>query len=343
MKKYETRILKADRESISLAGELIRNGEVVGIPTETVYGLGGNALASGSSRKIFEAKGRPSDNPLIVHITEIDDVLPLVTEFPFLAKKCAEKFWPGPLTMVLPKSDLIPYETSGGLDTVGIRMPSDKTAREIIKAAGVPVAAPSANLSGSPSPTEAIHVFNDMNGRIPLIIDGDNSAVGVESTVISFENNSIRILRPGFVSPEDLTEITPNVIIDDGVINMLGKDAVVKSPGMKYRHYSPKAEVIIIEGELDAYADFIKNNADQNDCCMIFDGDEIDVPNPIIRYGKDSEEQAAKLFSTLRKLDFMGVSRAYARCPSKEGVGLAVYNRLLRAAGFKVIRVQVVK
>ncbi|MBE6837821.1 MAG: threonylcarbamoyl-AMP synthase [Ruminococcus sp.] len=339
MKHYKTQILKADEESIRLAGELIRNGELVGIPTETVYGLGGNALASDSSKKIFEAKGRPSDNPLIVHITEIDDVLPLVTEFPYLAKKCAEKFWPGPLTMVLPKSDLIPFETSGGLDTVGIRMPSDSTARAIIKAAGVPIAAPSANLSGSPSPTEAIHVFSDMNGRIPLIIDGDNSAVGVESTVISFENNGIRILRPGFVSPEDLTEITPNVTIDDGVISKLGKDVVVKSPGMKYRHYSPKAEVIIIDGELDNYVEFIKTNTNKDDCCMIFDNDIIDVENPVIRYGKDSEEQAVKLFSTLRKLDHMNIKKAYARCPSKEGVGLAVYNRLLRAAGFKVIKV----
>lgn len=339
MKEYETKVLKADEQSIKLAGELIRNGEIVGIPTETVYGLGGNALDKGSSKKIFEAKGRPSDNPLIVHITEIDDVYQLVTDFPYLAKKCAEKFWPGPLTMVLPKSDIVPYETSGGLETVGVRMPSDKTARAIIKASGVPVAAPSANLSGSPSPTEAVHVYEDMKGRIPLIIDGKNSSVGVESTVISFENNAIRILRPGFVSAEDLTEITPNVIIDDGVIHMLSKDAVVKSPGMKYRHYSPKAEVIIVEGELSSYENFIRNNAQMSDYCMIFSVDEIDVENPVIYYGKDSEEQAVKLFSALRKLDELGVKRAYARCPSKKGVGLAVYNRLLRAAGFQVIKV----
>lgn len=339
MIEYDTKVLDASEESIKLAGKLLKNGEIVGIPTETVYGLGGNALDSNSSKKIFEAKGRPSDNPLIVHITKTDDVDELVTEFPYLAKKCAEKFWPGPLTMVLKKSDKIPFETSGGLDTVGLRIPSDKTARAIIEASGVPIAAPSANLSGSPSPTEAIHVYNDMKGRIPLIINGESSVVGVESTVISFENNSIRILRPGFISPEDLTEITPNVIIDDGVINMLKKDAVVKSPGMKYRHYSPAAEIIIIEGELAEYVEFIKNNAVSTDCCMIFDGDEIDVVNPIVKYGKNSEEQANMLFSTLRKLDFMGVKRAYARCPSKEGVGLAVYNRLLRAAGFKVIKV----
>lgn len=339
MTQYETKILKADEESIRLAGKLIRNGEIVAIPTETVYGLAGNALDSSSSEKIFKAKGRPSDNPLIVHINEIDEVYKLVREFPYLAKKCAEKFWPGPLTMILPKTELVPFETSGGLDTVGIRMPSDKTARAVIKEAGVPVAAPSANLSGSPSPTEAIHVFNDMNGRIPLIIDGKNSSVGVESTVISFENNGIRILRPGFISAEDLTEITPNVVIDDGVINQLKKDAVVRSPGMKYRHYSPKAEVIIVEGKLEDYERFILETAEPSDCCMVFDGDRLGVQNNIITYGKGSEEQAVKLFSTLRKLDEMGVKRAYARCPSKEGVGLAVYNRLLRAAGFQVIKV----
>ncbi len=339
MKTYDTQVLEPTEESIKLAGELLRNGELVGIPTETVYGLGGNALESSSAEKIFKAKGRPSDNPLIVHITEIDDIKPLVTDFPLLAQKCAERFWPGPLTMILPKSEKIPPQTSGGLDTVGIRMPSDKIARAIIKSAGVPIAAPSANLSGSPSPTEAVHVYEDMNGRIPLIIDGKNSAVGVESTVISFEKNSIRILRPGFISAEDLTEVTPNVIIDDGVIHMLGKDVVAKSPGMKYRHYSPKAEVIIIDGNLENYEKFIKENADETDYCMIFDNDKLNVRNSIIKYGKNSEEQAVKLFSTLRKLDELGVKRAYARCPEKNGVGLAVYNRLLRAAGFQVIKV----
>lgn len=339
MEIYDTKVLEPSDENIKLAGELLRNGELVGIPTETVYGLGGNALESNSAEKIYKAKGRPSDNPLIVHITEIDEIRPLVTEFPPLAQKCAEKFWPGPLTMILPKSEKIPSQTSGGLDTVGIRMPSDKIARAIIKSAGVPIAAPSANLSGSPSPTEAIHVFEDMKGRIPLIIDGKNSAVGVESTVISFEGNSIRILRPGFVSAEDLTEVTPNVIIDDGVIHMLQKDAVVKSPGMKYRHYSPKAEVIIIDGSLENYQKFIENNAQKTDWCMIFDNDKITTENSVIRYGKDSEEQAVKLFSTLRKLDELNVNRAYARCPKKDGVGLAVYNRLLRAAGFQVIKV----
>lgn len=340
MFNYETRVLEATPESIELAGKLIRNGEIVGIPTETVYGLGGNALDATSSKKIFAAKGRPSDNPLIVHITELSDLNGLVTDFPYPARLCAEKFWPGPLTMILPKSDVIPKETSGGLDTVGIRMPSDKTARAIIKAAGVPVAAPSANLSGSPSPTEAIHVFNDMSGRIPLIIDSDRSVVGVESTVISFEKNGIRILRPGFISPEDLTEVTPNVIVDDGVIHMLESGDVAKSPGMKYRHYSPKADVIIVDGDLSAYEKYVSESGGKSDYCMIFDGDRLHTDNPIITYGSNSQEQAAQLFSVLRKLDELGAKRVYARCPEKSGVGLAVYNRLLRAAGFQVISVQ---
>lgn len=339
MREFDTKVLQADEESVRIAGELIRDGEIVAIPTETVYGLGGNAFDKNASKKIFEAKGRPSDNPLIVHIADIKDIEELVTDFPYQAKKCAEKFWPGPLTMVLHKSDKIPYETSGGLETVGIRMPSDRIARAIIKAAGVPVAAPSANLSGSPSPTEASHVYDDMKGRIPLIIDGKNSSVGVESTVISFEGNSIRILRPGFVSAEDLTEVTPNVIIDDGVIHMLDSDAVVKSPGMKYRHYSPKADVIIVDGNLENFNRFIKCNADLSDYCMVFNGDVITSENPVIFYGENSEEQAKLLFSTLRKVDYLGAKKVYVRCPSKEGIGLAVYNRLLRAAAFQVIKV----
>ncbi|NLZ45342.1 MAG: threonylcarbamoyl-AMP synthase [Clostridiales bacterium] len=338
-KQYYTKILKADAQSIKLAGELIKNGELVGIPTETVYGLAGNALNSNSSDKIFLAKGRPSDNPLIVHITELNDIYGLVSDFPVLAQKCAEKFWPGPLTMILPKKDVIPSQTSGGLDTVGIRIPSDITARAIIKAAGVPVAAPSANLSGSPSPTEAVHVYDDLKGKIPLIIDGEHSVVGVESTVISFLENGIHVLRPGFISPEDLTEVTPNVTVDDGVIHMLAENAVVKSPGMKYRHYSPNADVIILDGDLTGFNRFICNNADENDYCMIFDDDILKSDNQYVTYGKDSTEQAIQLFSVLRKLDELKVKKVYARCPNRNGVGLAVYNRLLRAAGFQVIKV----
>lgn len=335
---FDTRILKADEEGIRLAAELLRKGEIVAIPTETVYGLAGNAFSADSARKIYAAKGRPSDNPLIVHIAQLEEVEKLTREFPEIARRCAERFWPGPLTMVLPKSEAVPFEITGGLDTVGIRFPANKAASEVIKAAGSPLAAPSANRSGRPSPTCAMHVFNDLKGRIPLIIDGDGSAVGVESTVISFENETIRLLRPGFVTPDDLREVSDNVIVDDGVLNCVADNVRVSSPGMKYKHYSPKAEVIILDGDIKGFEEYIRKNAGKSDCCVVFTGDRLSVENPIIEYGRTSEEQAAMLFSVLRELDKQGFERAYFRCPDKNGVGLAVYNRLLRAAAFRVVK-----
>lgn len=336
---FETKLLGIDENSVNTAAELIKAGEVVGIPTETVYGLGANAFDEEAVRKIFAAKGRPADNPLIVHVSDFDEISPLVTEIPALAKKCAEKFWPGPLTMIMPKSDKIPMVTSGGLDTVGIRMPSNMTARAIIKASGCPIAAPSANLSGSPSPTTAQHVFADMNGRIPAIVDGGACGVGVESTVISFEGDGIRLLRPGFVSVEDLKEITENVLVDKGVLEMLGEGAKVMSPGMKYKHYAPKADVTIIEGSSHAFNAFIKANADAEDVVMYFtDNDVSGLSQRRICLGATDEEQAQRLFDALRELDEMGAKTVYARCPRKTGVGLAVYNRLLRAAAFRVIK-----
>lgn len=336
---YDTKILDDSENSVQIAAKLLESGEVVGIPTETVYGLAANAFDESAVAKIFKAKGRPADNPLIVHISSLDMLDELVSEIPELAVKCAEKFWPGPLTMIMPKSDKIPKITSGGLDTVGIRMPSHKTAKAIIKACGFPLAAPSANLSGSPSPTTAQHVFNDMNGKIPCIVDGSFSAVGVESTVISFEDNSIRILRPGFVSAEDLKEITDNVIIDKGVLQMLDPNAVAASPGMKYKHYSPKADITIIDGSLKSFKEYVSKQAENGLWCMTFSEQDVyELGVPAISYGETDEQQAQKLFDTLRELDDVGAEKVYARCPNKSGVGLAVYNRLLRAAGFQVIK-----
>lgn len=335
---FETKLLGTDENSINTAAELIRAGEVVGIPTETVYGLGANAFDEDAVRKIFAAKGRPADNPLIVHISSFDEIEPLVTEIPALAKKCAEKFWSGPLTMIMPKSDRIPLVTSGGLDTVGIRMPSNATARAIIKASGCPIAAPSANLSGSPSPTTAQHVFKDMNGRIPAIVDGGACGVGVESTVISFESDAIRLLRPGFISVEDLKEVTENVLVDKGVLEMLGEGAKVRSPGMKYKHYAPKAEVTIIDGSSEQFNTFCRENAGAEDVLMVFteeDARELSQRKTVL--GATDEEQAQHLFDALRGFDDMGAKKVWARCPRKTGVGLAVYNRLLRAAAFRVI------
>lgn len=335
---FDTKLLDSSENSIKKAAELIRAGEVVGMPTETVYGLAANAFNENAVRKIFAAKGRPADNPLIVHVSSFEEISPLVTEIPVLARKCAELFWPGPLTMIMPKSDMIPMVTSGGLDTVGIRMPSNNTARAFIKECGCPIAAPSANLSGSPSPTTASHVLNDMNGRIPAIIDGGACGVGVESTVISFEGDGIRLLRPGFVSAEDLREVTENVLIDKGVLEMLDENARVSSPGMKYKHYAPKAEVSIVCGNSGEFNDFCMKNASADDVLMVFDeSDAAGLENRLLVLGKSDEEQAQRLFDALRELDEMGAKKVYARCPNKTGVGLAVYNRLLRAAAFRVI------
>lgn len=335
----ETKILAADESSICEAARLLKNGEVVGMPTETVYGLAANALDEQAVRKIFAAKGRPADNPLIVHISNFDMIRPLVTEIPELAYKCAELFWAGPLTMILPKSEAIPSVTSGGLDSVGIRMPSHKVARALISKCGFPIAAPSANLSGSPSPTTARHVLNDMNGRIPAIIDGGFSAVGVESTVISFEGDAVRILRPGFISEEDLRDVTPNVIIDKGVTEQLANGAIARSPGMKYKHYAPKADITIIDGDLEEFRKYIREHYSEGLTCMTFNKDDCDgLGVKALCYGNTDEEQAHLLFDTLRELDEMGAEKVYARCPNKTGVGLAVYNRLLRAAGFQVIK-----
>ncbi len=334
----ETIMLKADENGINAAVELLSKGEVVGMPTETVYGLGANALDTNAVKKIFTAKGRPADNPLIVHISDFEMIRPLVKEIPQLAIKCAEEFWPGPLTMIMPKSDLIPEVTSGGLDSVGIRMPSHKTARQIIDKCGFPIAAPSANLSGSPSPTTAGHVFNDMNGRIPAIVDGGFSAVGVESTVISFEGDAIRILRPGFISQEDLKEITPNVIIDKGVVAQLESGAIARSPGMKYKHYAPKADITIIDGSLEAFRSYVSEHKSDDTVCMAFSEKDCEGLNvKALCYGDTDEKQAHLLFDTLRELDNIGAKKVFARCPNKNGVGLAVYNRLLRAAAFQVV------
>ena len=335
---FETKLLDNSENSIKKAAELIRAGEVVGMPTETVYGLAANAFDENAVRKIFAAKGRPADNPLIVHVSSFEEIAPLVTEIPALARKCAELFWPGPLTMIMPKSDKIPLVTSGGLDTVGIRMPSNNTARAFIRECGCPIAAPSANLSGSPSPTTASHVLNDMNGRIPAILDGGACGVGVESTVISFEGDGIRLLRPGFVSAEDLREVTENVLIDKGVLEMLDENARVRSPGMKYKHYAPKAEVSIVCGNSGEFNNFCMKNASADDVLMVFDeSDAAGLKNRLLVLGKSDEEQAQRLFDALRELDEMGAKKVYSRCPNKTGVGLAVYNRLLRAAAFRVI------
>lgn len=329
-----TEILRYDSESIKKAADIIKNGGIVGMPTETVYGLAANALDEEAVRSIFVAKGRPQDNPLIVHISDMKMLAPLVREIPEVALKLAESFWGGPLTMIFPKSPLIPDVTSGGLDTVAVRMPASEAARALIDECGLPLAAPSANISGSPSPTTAQHVFDDMKGRIPLIIDGGPCSCGVESTVICFRDDKIHILRPGGVTAEMLSEYA-QVEIDKAVSAKPADTEKVLSPGMKYKHYSPKANVIIVDEHGDRFAEYCKRNQSGKTIALSCGPVEGSI---FLDYGASSEEQAQKLFSLLREADINGTETVFVEMPRKDGVGLAVFNRLLRAAGFEIVK-----
>ncbi len=336
----DTVLLSADSADITIAAELIKNGEIVGIPTETVYGLGADASNEEAVRGIFAAKGRPADNPLIVHLADFSDAVKYTTDIPELAYRLAERFCPGPLTIVLPKNEKIPMVTSGGLDTVGIRVPSHPVMHRIIAESGRPIAAPSANTSGYPSPTSAQHVMRDMNGKVAAVVDGGESKFGVESTVIAIEDkNTVRILRPGCVTREMLLEICDEVIIDHAILNELAAGEKAASPGMKYKHYSPKADIIMVEGSLEKFIGYVSENEPEKSYSLIFDGDEKNFPYRYMTYGGDSLQQAHQLFAKLRELDDIGAEKVYVRAPSTEGVGLAVYNRLIRAAGFEVIRI----
>lgn len=328
-----TEILPYNEQNIKKAAEIIKNGGIVGMPTETVYGLAANALDEKAVSAIFTAKGRPQDNPLIVHISDISMLSPLVKEIPDIAKRLADRFWGGPLTMIFPKSDIIPNVTSGGLDTVAVRMPQSKAARDLISACGFPIAAPSANLSGSPSPTTAEHVFRDMNGRIPLIIDDGASSCGVESTVICFKDNTIHILRPGGVTAEMLSEYG-EVVIDKAVCAKPAENERVLSPGMKYRHYSPKAEVYIVDAHGDDFIDYCNSHTNGNTIAL---GAGVEEQGIFIDYGISGDIQAQRLFSLLREADDINAETVFVEIPSKDGIGLAVYNRLLRAAGFRIV------
>lgn len=335
----ETQVLKPYKKSIELVGKLLKSGELVGIPTETVYGLAANAFDGKAVEKIFKAKGRPMDNPLIVHISDLSQINDLVTEFSPKAQALADAFWSGPLTIIMPCSDKVPTQVTAGLNTVAVRFPSHKTAQQIISSAGVPLAAPSANLSGSPSPTSAKYVYNDLKGKIPVIIDGGECQVGLESTVITLATEIPTLLRPGGITVEQLEAVIGKINIDKGVTQMLSKDTVVASPGMKYKHYAPMAKVIILKGSTNQYANYVNNHSNGCTGALCYSGDESLLKVPCVSLGneQDYNAQAHNLFTALRKLDEMGLKTVYARCPSTEGVGLAVYNRLIRSAGFEVI------
>lgn len=336
-----------DEESIKRGGEILKKGGLVAFPTETVYGLGGDALNKESSKKIYAAKGRPSDNPLIVHISNMEALDKIVKNVPKEAVLLANRFWPGPLTMIFEKSDLVPTETTGGLNTVAVRMPSNKIARALIDAAGGYIAAPSANISGRPSPTVAKYVIEDMQGRIDMIIDGGESNVGLESTIVDFSEGRAMILRPGYVTQQMLEEtLKEEVLWDRAIIDSDCKTAP-KAPGMKYRHYAPKGELIIVEGAKDAVVNKINELSikakEQGFKVGVISTEEnlslykADVVKSVGRKGHD-EEVAHHLFRILREFDEENTDKMFSESFEESGVGAAVMNRLLKAAGHQIIK-----
>ncbi len=338
----ENRGTAAAQDAMKRAGKILQNGGLVAFPTETVYGLGGDALNPESSRKIYAAKGRPSDNPLIVHICEWEDIRAIVREIPENAEKLAKAFWPGPLTMILEKSDQVPKETTGGLNTVAVRMPNDKTALALIKAAGGYVAAPSANASGRPSPTLAKHVAEDLGGKIEMILDGGKAAIGLESTIIDLTEEKPVILRPGFVTIDMLREVLGEVGMDRTILSADSKDAP-KAPGMKYRHYAPRADLTIVSGMAEKVTAHIKELAGQAEkkglhvgiICTDATMDQYSATSIKSAGNRESEEEAAKeLYRILREFDEEEIDVIYSESFTEQGIGQAVMNRLLKAAGY---------
>ncbi len=342
MNPIQTKMLTDSPADVALAAEMLKRGELVVMPTETVYGLAADARNEKAVAAIFEAKGRPQDNPLIVHISDVSELPALVKSVPEAAKKLAAAYWPGPLTMILPRADSVPAVVSAGLDTVAVRFPSHPVARALIRESGCPLAAPSANLSGSPSPTTAAHVAADLTGRVSAIVDGGACAVGLESTVVSLVGDKPRLLRPGGITLAQLQAVLGDVEVDDAVTNKLKEGAVVASPGMKYKHYAPKAHVILVKGSPAAFAAFVNAKKAPGVFALCFSGEEQALDVPTLTYGRreDDVAQAQQLFYCLRRADELGAETLYAACPSSTGVGLAVYNRLLRAAAFEVITLE---
>lgn len=333
--------LVQDGQKLDQAAKLLREGKLVAIPTETVYGLAANALDPDAAAAIYQAKGRPSDNPLIVHIAQPKDAQPLVQALPDVFFRLAQRFWPGPMTIILKKSAQVPSATSGGLDTVALRIPAHPIARELILRAGVPLAAPSANLSGSPSPTSATHCVHDLTGRVDAIVDGGECEVGVESTVLTLCTNPPKILRPGAVTLEMLREVLPDIELDAGVFEHLADDAKAASPGMKYKHYAPKARVVLVHSGISKFVQLLKEYPDAGALCFEEDVAQITQSgHTAIVYGKESDpkSQAHMLFGALRRVDDFALAQVFVRISDENGIGQAVYNRLLRAAGFEVIR-----
>ncbi|MBQ5712635.1 MAG: threonylcarbamoyl-AMP synthase [Oscillospiraceae bacterium] len=341
MDRIETLLLQANEpDTAKIAADIIKNGGLVAIPTETVYGLGANGLDEEAVAKIFIAKGRPQDNPLILHISGPEQIELFCHHIPQKAYDLAEAFWPGPLTIVLPAKDCVPKRTTGGLSTVAVRCPDHDTARAIIALSGVPIAAPSANISGKPSTTTAQHVLHDHDGKIDAIVDGGPCRVGVESTIVDLTEERPRLLRPGGIGPEALIAVLGDLIVDKAVTSQIDKDEVVKAPGMKYRHYAPQEPVVIVSGSREKAARYIRRHFQPGDRVLCF---EEELPlyegcDPL-SYGQEADVNtlSAGLFAALRTLDDPAIHQVYARCPVGGGVAYAVQNRLKKAAAFHIV------
>ena len=338
-----------DASVIEEAGRIIREGGLVAFPTETVYGLGGDALNPGASKKIYAAKGRPSDNPLIVHICCMEDLYRIAEDVNPAAVKMADKFWPGPLTMIFKKKAIVPMETTGGLDTVAVRMPSNKIASDFIRAAGGFVAAPSANLSGRPSPTTAKHVYEDMSGRIEMVIDGGSSVIGLESTIVDMTQDVPMVLRPGYITGDMVKELLGDVDYDPAVFGTVVEGLKPKAPGMKYRHYAPKGELTIVKGTQEAVVSYMKQQVDS----YIKEGKRVGViatdetaGNYInatllrsVGQREDEDSIAHRLYGILREFDDEKIDVIYSEDFDTPRIGQAIMNRLIKAAGHNIVKI----
>ena len=333
----------SDPATPEIAAWIIRRGGLVAIPTETVYGLGANGLDEAAVASIFAAKGRPQDNPLILHVAEPKEMEKFCHSIPESAYALADKFWPGPLTMVLPARDVVPKRTTAGLSTVAVRCPDNDATRAIIRLSGVPIAAPSANLSGKPSTTTAEHVLHDHDGKIDAIVDGGPCRVGVESTIVDLTEERPRLLRPGGITPEQLLEVLGDLVIDKAVTAQIDKDAVVKAPGMKYRHYAPAEPVVIVAGSREKAAAYIRRHFAPGDRVLCFTEElPLYADCSPLAYGSEADVNtlSAGLFAALRELDDPSIHQVYARCPVGGGVAYAVQNRLKKAAAFHIVNAE---
>ena len=344
-------------EELLEGARILREGGLVAFPTETVYGLGANALDEEAARKIYEAKGRPSDNPLIAHVSAMEEVYPLVSQVSEKAKKLMDAFWPGPMTLIFPKSDLVPYGTTGGLDTVAVRMPSDPVANRLIALAGVPVAAPSANTSGRPSPTTAQHVLQDMDGRIDMIIDGGPVGIGVESTIVDVSVETPTVLRPGAITMEMLEEVLGEVQIDPAILGPVSADLRPKAPGMKYKHYAPKADLTLVEPEdgdmespdsLERMTEKVRQLAEEKLAegfrvgIICTDESRQTYPKGLVRsIGSRTRREtvAHNLYALLREFDDLKADYIFSESFPEDHLGQAIMNRLSKAAGYHIVKV----